>query len=131
MSTTKKKNAKLDLVKSKSGLKEKVNKNTAEAEIMEKIKELGDISELVDCPSIILQICSYVENLNKSSLKGKEKQDLVIKLITQIFPTLNKDNDIRRIRKTIDFLCSQGNVKAISNAVVATKTVCSWLSKKL
>jgi hypothetical protein len=69
------KNANLQLVKIRSSLKEVSDWNVAFEEVKHLLKQLGDISALEDCPSIILHICELIENISKPTLKGQEKQE--------------------------------------------------------
>lgn len=125
------KNSKLALVKSKSMLKEKSDLNCAFAELNAQLQALGDLTQVKDCPSLVLHICELIENLAKPILKGSEKQELAIKLMLNLFPVLNNDLDISRIKKIIDFVVDMKLVKKISTATVAVNGVCGFLSKKL
>ena len=126
-----KKNLKLDLVKLTTSVKKQTHLNTCLAELDAKIKELGDISHLLNDPSFIHHLCNLVENLTKMTLTGKEKKALVIKTLVATFPVLNNDADQERLSKLIDFIVDSGIVQKVRNSVAQTKTVCSYIFKKL
>jgi hypothetical protein len=125
------KNSRLPLVKCKSALKEKSNYNCAFTELKAQLQELGDISDLKDCPSLVMHVCELIENIGKPSLTGQEKQDLAIKLLIDAFPVLNNLADIERIKKLINFLVDMNLIKNISATTAAANGVCKYISKKL
>jgi hypothetical protein len=127
----KKKNAKLDLVKTKSNLKKIERTNVALDELRSKLKELGDISELQDDPELIEQLCIWVENISKLKLKGEEKQGTVIKLLLELYPILNNEKDVNRLKKQIDHICASGLIQKVSDAVVVGSKLCGFLKKCL
>lgn len=130
MSVQPKKNKKLDLVKSKTSLQKLERMNTILEELREKIKELGDISELHDDPAFIAHVCELVENVSKVSLKGPEKSNLVLKLLLEVFAHLNNEKDLKRIQKSINFIVNSKLIKAIPNSTVVAKSVCSFFFKQ-
>jgi hypothetical protein len=131
MSDRKKKNVKLDLVKTKSNLKKVERTNVALDELRSKLKELGDISALQDDPELIEQLCIWVENISKLKLKGEEKQSTVVKLLVEEFPVLNNEKDINRLKKQIDHICASGLIQKVSDALVVGVKVCGFLKKLL
>ena len=131
MTDAPKKNVKLDLVKTKSNLKKLERNNGALDEIRSKIKDLGDISQLENDPELIEQLCTWVENITKIILKGVEKQDLVVKLLLDNYPTLNNDKDIARIRKQINHIVSSGLITKVSDTAVVASSVCGFIKKCL
>lgn len=126
-----KKNLKLDLVKLTSSVKKQTHLNTCLAELDAKIKELGDISHLVNDPAFVHHLCNLVENLTKMTLTGADKKALVIKTIIASFPVLNNDADKDKISKLIDFIVDSGIIQKVSGTVAQTKTVCNYFLKKL
>ena len=126
-----KKNLKLDLVKLTSSVKKQTHINTCLTELDDKIKELGDISHLVNDPAFHHHRCNLVENLTKMTLTGADKKALVIKTIIATFPVLNNDADKERISKLINFIVDAQIVQKVSNSVAQTKTVCNYFLKKL
>ena len=127
----KKKNEKLDLVKTKSNLKKIERTNVALDELRSKLTDLGDISELQDDPELIEQLCVWVENISKLKLKGDEKQGTVIKLLLEVYPVLNNDKDIHRLKKQIDHICASGLLTKISKTAVVGYKVLNFFAKKL
>lgn len=128
---TKKKNEKLDLVKTKSNLKKIERTNVALDELRSKLKDLGDISDLQDDPELIEQLCVWVENISKLKLKGEEKQNTVIKLLLEVYPILNNDKDVNRLKKQIDHICASGLLKKIGKSAVIASKVASFFLKKM
>lgn len=126
-----KKNAKLDLVKTKSNLKKLERMAIVLDELQQKLDELGDISALEDDPNLLHQLCDWVENISKIVLKGDEKRDLVIKLITKTFPSLNSEKDIIRLKKQIDHFCENDLIKKVKGSTVLVKGLCSFLSRRM
>ena len=128
--TVKKKNKNLDLVKLKSGLKVVNALNIVEKELREAINELGDLSQLQDDPSLILHFCCLLENVTSVTLKGEQKQELVLKFLLDAFPSLNNERDINRLKKTINFICDMNLLtERPSNKQVAGGFI-SWVKKK-
>jgi hypothetical protein len=125
------KNANLQLVKIRSSLKEVSDWNVAFEEVKHLLKQLGDISALEDCPSIILHICELIENISKPTLKGQEKQELAIKLLHDLYPSLVDSKTTERLKKTINFLVDMKLVNRIPNTTIAVKNVCGFLAKQL
>ena len=126
-----KKILKLDLVKLTSTVKKQTQLNTCLTELDDKIKELGDITHLVNDPAFVHHLCNLVENLTKMTLTGADKKALVIKTIIASFPVLNNDADKDKISKLIDFIVDSGIVQKVSKTVAQTKTVCNYFLKKL
>ncbi len=127
-----KKNSKLDLVKiaDTSSVKKTINLNCALMELDSKIAELGDLSHLVDNPSLVLHVCNLVENISKVVLSGLEKKDIVIKIVVRLFPVLNNDADKLKMSKLIDFICSVGILHKVSSISV-TQGACVNFLKRL
>ena len=127
----KKKNFKLELVKANSllGLSIQQKKNSCIIELTSEIDKLGDLTNLMYDPSVILHLCNMVENLSQVKFNGVEKKQLVIDQIIRLFPILNNDTDRIKIMKTIDFLCTSDMVRKIATSDLTksgVKTVCNF-----
>ncbi len=119
----------LDLVKSKSSLRIKSQFNIAFEEIKAKLSDLGDVSDLEDCPSIVFHICELIENLSKPILEGKEKQKLALRLLIEAFPRLNNELDMKRLSKLIDFLVDMELVKKVPMSTMCLSSVRGFLKR--
>lgn len=129
MSVPKKKNSNLDYVKLKSSLRRAELYNLTMKELQEKMDELT--SEDYDDPEIIKRVCELVENITSVKLKGKEKLDCAIQLLTNKFPVLNNDKDITRITKQINNFVENGDIKKVSTLKKLGKSFLVWGVKKL
>lgn len=81
-----KKNSKLVLVKPQASLRKAERMNNVMKELQEEFDARGDISEMYDDIALIEYLCNLVENVTRVVLKGDEKRDLVVKLMTAKFP---------------------------------------------
>ena len=126
---TEKSNQKLDLVKISKKMKKKSRVQKAIDEVRQSVNKLGDIADLDDDADFIQLLCNYVENIDKTKLKGEEKQSIVVSLLTEYFPHLNNDKDLKRIKKTIDSIVENGLVKKVAKSVVLKKSLFSFLKK--
>lgn len=123
------KNKNLNLVKADPllGLSILQKKNLCEQELTAIIDKLGDLTRIMHCPSIIVHFCNLVENLNKSQFTSNEKQQMVINQLIRLFPTLNNDTDINRLKLTINFMVLSGLVTKVSNLEITKSTAKSCI----
>ena len=111
MTTT---NTSLSLVNPKGTLSIKIGSNQLFSDISKQLQSFGDISELKDDKHLLEHLCKLVENAETIALKGSDKKELVIKILTNTFPVLNNEQDIKRIGSDIDYICSKKIIKKIS-----------------
>lgn len=125
------KNVKLALVCVNKKLKTKAKLQTALHEVRDMVNnKIGDVSDLEDDINFIELLCNYVENLTKIKLKSNEKESIVIQLLTEYFPNMNNEKDIKRLKKVIENICEKGLVK-ISNSKVLRYSFLGFLKKML
>lgn len=127
----KKKNPKLEFVKSTSSLQKAEKLNIAIDDLRQIFVEVGNIEEMSDDPSFIQKVCELVENVTSISLTGKEKLELALQLITEKFPLLNNEKDLQRLTKQINHMVDSGLIKKISGMKVLSSRVCNFFLKKL
>lgn len=125
------KNPKLDLVKLTSGVKKGLKVQQAINDIDKKIQELGNLSHLEHDPSIVLHLMNLVENLKLKTQTGKEKRDLVIQKLVQLFPTSNNEKDIKRYENLCDWICEMNLITKVTDVAVVSSSFCSYLLKKV
>lgn len=108
-------NSSLSLVTAKGTLAVKIGSNQLFSDISKQLASFGDISDLKDDKHLLEHICKLVENAETVTFhKGEEKKDLVIKILTNVFPILNNEQDIKRIKSDIDYICAKKIVKKVS-----------------
>ena len=83
-----------------------------------------------ECPSILLHVMQLVENLDTPPPSGAAKKQLVLDKIAALLPVVNNEQDLRRLGKTIDFLCELKLVSKLTTAAVVSASACSYLQKK-
>jgi hypothetical protein len=124
----------LKLVKLGKSLVNFVGKNKIVQKIINEIKEeYPDLSAMKRHPQFIELVCTMVETKSKN-YKGKDKLDkkqLVISIITTMFPELNNNQDIEFINTIIDYACDSKNVESVSKLKQYTSSAGSWLKKKV
>ena len=102
----------LKLVKLGKSLVNFVGKNKIVQKIINEIKEeYPDLSAMKRHPQFIELVCTMVETKSKN-YKGKDKLDkkqLVISIITTMFPELNNNQDIEFINTTKKIRCEELN----------------------
>jgi hypothetical protein len=105
----KKVNSQLSLVNPKFVVKSLADISTLKSEILDMLKEIP----LVEDPELVLHVCKLVESAS-CTLKGSEKETLVIEIIKELFPVLNNEKSIADLKKTITFLCNHKLVHGVS-----------------
>jgi hypothetical protein len=126
-----KKNSKLVLVKPQASLRKAERMNNVMKELQEEFDARGDISEMCDDIALIEYLCNLVENVTRVVLKGDEKRDLVVKLMTAKFPFMLNENEINRIIKACNHFCNTGRVQKVPTTAAVKKGVIGFLTKRL
>ena len=127
------KNPSLKLVKLKGILAVKNNQNTLVKEIVNILKEIPNLDDFIN-PSLSLSmldnICRLVENNDQSTLVDKKKTALAV--ITEIWPMLNNEKDLKIISQDIDEIVMLSKyVKKIPIMQKSFKMLSSYIQKKL
>jgi hypothetical protein len=105
----KKVNSQLSLVNPKFVVKALADINTLKVEIKEMLQEIP----LTDDPELVLHVCKLVESAS-CALKGSQKEELVIAILTELLPILNNERSITDLRKLITFVCNHKLVHGVS-----------------
>ena len=124
------KNTNLSLVSAKGALKAKIGSNLLFKDIINQIQSFGDINDLKNDKTLLEHICKLVENADSVKLEGKDKRDLVIKILIHLFPVLNNEQDIKNIGNDIDYLCSKDIVKQVSIVTKVSNCLYQSILKK-
>ena len=105
--------------------------NVLKAGIIQKINEIPDVQKLRLHPELTSLVCNIVENSIKNNGKNHkiDKKQLVIEILCAPF-SLNA-NEIQYIKDQIDYLYTNGKIKALPILKVILKSITGWLQRKL
>jgi hypothetical protein len=133
MSSNEKMQSKLDMIKSKNTVKQLKVSGCAVELIIERFRKYSNLNELKHDPELYEEIANCVENLFVNVLskdESKDKHDMIINIIIQLFPELNNEQDRERIVKILNHLNNNNHVAKIAVSNIVKKNVCSWFKKK-
>ena len=105
--------------------------NVLKAGIIDKINRIPDVQKLRMHPELTSLVCNIVENSIKNNGKNHkiDKKQLVIEILSTPF-NLNA-NKIQYIKDQIDYLYTNGKIKALPILKVILKSITGWLQRKL
>ena len=83
--------------------------------IVNEIKLIPNYETLSQDLHLLTHICNMIENLQRSDSSPKlEKKEIFLEIIKHLFPNLSTENHIF-LNNFVDFICSNGLVKRVSN----------------
>jgi hypothetical protein len=83
--------------------------------LVSEIKKIPSYETMSQDLHLFLYIANCIENLEKNELNPKlDKKDIFLQIIKLLFPDLNTQQ-LQLIDSFVDFICSNGLVKKISN----------------
>ena len=121
----------LDLVKLKRSVAKLKSEGDLVNEILSRLNQIADVTALCKDPEFILYVCNLLENNSYSGTKKLDKKDLAIKIIIQLNPAVNNNQDIQLISNLIDFLHSNKKIRKLNELKKIGGIAFNWLKKKL
>ena len=126
------KNPKLNLVTLQPKLKRLDILRQLKADIasvfLSKVAAPADIANQHDLCVFALSLVRA--NNGKIVLTNQEEEDIVVSLLLQIFPQLNNDFDLARLKSFVQFIDEQGLVAEVSQLKVGCATISNLFKKK-
>ena len=121
----------LDLVKLKRSVAKLKSEGDLVNEILSRLNQIADVPALCKDPEFILYVCNLLENNSYSGTKELDKKDLAIKIIVQLNPAVNNNQDIQLISNLIDFLHSNKKIRKLNELKKFGGIAFNWFKKKL
>ena len=121
----------LDLVKLKRSVAKLKSEGDLVNEILSRLNQIADVPALCKDPEFILYVCNLLENNSYSGTKKLDKKDLAIKIIVQLNPAVNNNQDIQLISNLIDFLHSNKKIRKLNELKKFGGIAFNWFKKKL
>ena len=127
-----KKNTRLSIVPLSSSYRRKQLLDEAALEIkMTLIDTIRDLESSENCPHFMLFITNLVENVDRIQLTDQEKDDMILKLVSTLFPRRASQEEVSRTKDFISFIRDTGLVQRVAASRVVQKSVSSLLKKTL
>lgn len=99
--------------------------------IVNHIQSLGNLDEIKKDPEYVLYVCRLVESCDFKGKKKPDKKQLVIDIISRLYPEMRNETDLKSLDTLIEFLHSNKRIKKISNILKYAYGFSSWLLKKI
>lgn len=98
--------------------------------IVNHITALGELSEVKKDPEYILFVCRLVETCEFKGSKKPDKKQIVLDIVTRLYPELRNDQDLKSMSTMIDFLHANHRIKGVSKLVKVTSCVADFFVRK-
>ena len=95
------------------------------------IESICDLESSENCPHFMLYLVNLAENVDRIQLTDQEKDDMILKLVSTLFPRRASQEEVSRTKDFISFIRDTGLVQRVAASRVVQKSVSSLLKKTL
>ena len=134
MSSPEKIEATLNMIKPKNSVKDHKANGDVVGLIIKRFTSRTNLKDLKNDLELLDEVCRCVINTYEptaSKTPELDQENMIVDIMIKLFPELNNENDISKMRLSIKYLLNNNNIQKIATSTKLGKSVVSWLKKKV